>query len=134
MGSMSSKIDLTLSEDHKLAQMTLSADETEAKAEIPLTLEQVTQLIAVLGRVRETMVSDQDVPPIEGARFNPVTRTRWALQPEALTEGSVLAFQHPAFGPVGLVLTSQDAEKLMHGLHLHQEMRTHQQASRGKPN
>ncbi|WP_082782301.1 hypothetical protein [Acetobacter senegalensis] len=131
---MSSKIDLTLSDDHKSVQMTLSGEGTEPKVEVPLSLEQVTHLISVLGRVRETMLADQDVQPIEGARFTPVTRTRWALQPEARTEGSVLAFQHPAFGPIGLVLTPEDSDRLMRGLHLHQQLRQEQKANRGKLN
>lgn len=132
---MSLKIDFTLSEENQSVIMTLSEDETTDKpVSLPLSLEQVTQLVHVLGHVRETLLKGSDVPPIEGARFVPVVRTRWALQPEASTDGSVMAFQHPAYGPVGLVLTPQDAERLMHGLQLHHEMRRKQHAMRGKLN
>ncbi|WP_408744406.1 hypothetical protein [Acetobacter cerevisiae] len=63
-----------------------------------------------------------------------MTRTRWALQPEARTDGSLLAFQHPAYGPVGLVLAPQDADRLGKALQLHEQMRRDQKASRGKLN
>lgn len=132
---MSSKIDFTVSEDTQLVTMTLSNDEApDTPITVPLTREQVTQLVQVLGHVRETLLKDEEVPPIEGARFNPVVRTRWALQPEASTDGSLLAFQHPAYGPVGLVLPPLDADRLMQGLQLHHEMRRKQQPARGKLN
>ncbi|MFT9398428.1 hypothetical protein [Acetobacter sp.] len=132
---MFSKIDFTPADDKKTVTMTLSSDDAADKpAVMSLSVEQVTQIIQILGRVRETMQEGQDVPSIEGARFTPVVRTRWALQPEASTDGSVLAFQHPAYGPVGLVLTPQDSDKLMRGLHMHQEIRRDNYANRGKLN
>ena len=132
---MSSKIDFTLSEDTQSVVMTLVSEEaSDTSMALPLSLEQVTQLVQVLGHIRETLLKNADVPPIEGARFTPVVRTRWALQPEARTDGSVLAFHHPAYGPVGLVLTPADADRLMHGLQLHHEMRHKQHPTRGKLN
>jgi len=86
------------------------------EGEVSLTLEQLTQLILSLGRVRSHLVETHPIPPMTGATFQPVLRTQWALQPEALTEGSVFAYQHPAFGPVGLVLTPEDTEQLIKGL------------------
>lgn len=77
---------------------------------------QLAQLIASLGAARAALMKDRPVPPIAGARFTPVYRTNWALQIDALTEGSMLAFQHPAYGPVGLVFTPDDAERLLKGL------------------
>nr|WP_298796942.1 hypothetical protein [uncultured Acetobacter sp.] len=131
---MSSKIDLTLSEDNSTVQMTLPGQGDEPTVEVPLSVEEVTNLITVLGRLRQTMMADHEIPPIEGATFTPVTRTRWAVQPEARTDGSLLAFQHPAYGPVGLVLAPKDAERLVRGLQLHEQMRLDQKVSRGKLN
>lgn len=132
---MSSKIDFTLSEDGQSVVMTLLNDEvSETPVNVPLTRDQVTHLVQVLGHVRETLMKDEEVPPIEGARFTPVVRTRWALQPEASTDGSLLAFHHPAYGPVGLVLPPNDADRLMQGLQLHHEVRLKQQPARGKLN
>lgn len=132
---MSSKIDFTLSEDTQSVVMTLVNDEvSDTPVALSLSAEQVTQLVQVLGHIRETLLQETDVPPIVGARFTPVVRTRWALQPEARTEGSVLAFQHPAYGPVGLVLAPADVDKLMHGLQLHHGMWHKQQPAPGKLN
>lgn len=131
---MSSKIDLTLSDDQTTVQMTLPGQGDEPTVEVPLSLEEVSRLITVLGRLRQTMMTDHEIPPIEGATFTPVTRTRWAVQPEARTDGSLLAFQHPAYGPVGLVLTPQDADRLSKALSLHEQMRRGQIANRGKLN
>lgn len=83
---------------------------------IDLTRDQLTQLIASLGRVRSALVEEEAPPPMEKASFVPVYRTNWALQIDALTEGSMLAFQHPAYGPVGVVFSPPDAEKLLKGL------------------
>lgn len=131
---MSSKIDLTLSDDQTTVQMTLQGQGESPAVEVPLSLEDVTSLITVLGRLRQTMMTDHEIPPIEGATFTPVIRTRWAVQPEARTDGSLLAFQHPAYGPVGLVLTPEDADRLGKALALHEQMRLGQQANRGKLN
>ncbi|GBQ89596.1 hypothetical protein [Asaia krungthepensis] len=92
------------------------------EGEIDMSLDQLTQLIASLGRVRYAMTAGQPQPGIGNAPFLPVYSTNWALQIDALTEGSTLAFQHPAFGPVGLVFGPEDAEKLVKGLKQHRAL------------
>ncbi|GAP25208.1 MAG: hypothetical protein ABF562_05145 [Gluconobacter japonicus] len=90
--------------------------------DITLDEAQLTQLITSLGLARTALVEQKPLPPIEGARFSPVYKTNWALQIDTLTEGSLLAFQHPAYGPVGLVFTPTDAERLIGGLQRHRTM------------
>ncbi|MFT8516788.1 MAG: hypothetical protein ABF673_06925 [Acetobacter persici] len=68
---MSSKIDLTLSDDHTTVQMTLPGHGEEPTVEVPLSLDEVTSLITVLGRLRQTMMTNHEIPPIEGATFPP---------------------------------------------------------------
>ncbi len=133
-GFMSSKLDLSLSADHTEVHLKVLAQEGQPAVDVALSVEDLTRLIQVLGQCRETMLEGKEPPPIEGATFTPVTRTKWALQPEASTDGSVLAFQHPAFGPVGLVLPPADADRLMHGLHMHQQMRQQPAKPRGRLN
>lgn len=89
------------------------------EGEIDLSLDQLSQLITSLGRIRYAMTANLPQPTINNAPFLPVYNTNWALQIDALTEGSTLAFQHPAFGPVGLVFGPEDADKLMKGLKQH---------------
>ncbi|GBQ11712.1 hypothetical protein [Swaminathania salitolerans] len=92
------------------------------EGEIDLTLGQLSQLIASLGRVRFALTNNQPQPPIGNAPFLPVYSTNWALQIDALTEGSTLAFQHPAFGPVGVVFPPGDVETLIKGLKQHRAL------------
>jgi len=95
------------------------------EGEMTLSLDQLTQLIISLGRVRSHLVENHPVPTMTGAKFQPVLRTKWALQPEALTEGSLFAYQHPAYGPVGLILTPEDTDQLVKALQHHRALMHH---------
>ena len=107
----------------------LSPDGTEAtltmplpdggKLDLQLPLDHLTQLIHALGAARAAMMAKHPVPSMDGASIEPVFVTNWAVQPEALTEGSVIAFQHPAYGPVGFVLPPADAERVVRALGSH---------------
>jgi len=101
--------------------------------DITLDEAQLTQLITSLGLARTALVEKKPSAPIEGARFSPVYKTNWALQIDTLTEGSLLAFQHPAYGPVGLVFTPTDAEQLIRGLQRHRAMVHSNPADANKP-
>jgi hypothetical protein len=124
-------------------RVTVADDRTQATLEllpasgmegaVPLTLDQLTQLIASLGQARAAMLDARPVPPMENAVFSPVFKTRWMVQPEALTEGSVIAFQHPAFGPVGFVLPPTDTEKVVRALTVHMGMVHTNERAHGKP-
>lgn len=100
---------------------------------LTLSLGQITTLIQHLGAARSRLVANEPVPPITGAAINPVFATQWAVQPEALTEGSVIAFQHPAYGPVGFVLHAADAERVIRALTSHLAMVHSRESSHGKP-
>jgi len=107
--------------------------ESGVNGEIPLTLDQLSQLIASLGQARAAIVAKIPPVPIEGAPLTPVFGTSWAVQPEALTEGSVIAFQHPAYGPVGFVLPPADTEKVVRALTTHLGMVHSQDTDRQRP-
>ena len=101
--------------------------------DITLDEAQLTQLITSLGLARTALLEKQPPAPIEGARFSPVYKTNWALQIDTLTEGSLLAFQHPAYGPLGLVFTPTDTEQLIRGLQRHRTMIHSNPADASKP-
>ncbi len=123
---------VSLSDDQQVASLEL-LPASGLEGEIKLNLEQLGTLIARLGQARATMVSKMGPPPIEGLPLNPVFGTRWAVQPEALTEGSVIAFQHPAFGPVAFVLPPAEVEKVVRTLTSHLGM-VHSGKDPVKPN
>jgi len=107
--------------------------ESGIEGKIELNVDQLSQLIASLGAARAGLLENTKIPPIDGASFMPVYRTNWALQIDALTEGSLLAFQHPAYGPIGLVLGPQDAEMVIKGLQRHRGMIHSDPGSARKP-
>lgn len=132
MSKHAARMQVTLSDDRQQATLTL-LPESGLQGELALTLDQLGQLIASLGQARAAMLDHRPVPPMEGAAFTPIYKTQWAVQPEALTEGSVIAFQHPAFGPVGFVLPPSDIEKVVRALTVHMGMVHTSERRLGKP-
>ncbi|MCH4091665.1 hypothetical protein [Acetobacter sp.] len=112
-------IHIAASEDFKQATLTITSG--RKKIVLDLNAAQVADLITGLGAVHQAMVG-ANIPPIEGVSFTPVRRTNWALQLDPESQGSILAFQHPAYGPIGLAMTPADAAKVAHGLSLHQQL------------
>ncbi len=127
---MSARMRVAVAGDGQSASLTL-LPESGLDGEITLSLDQLTQLIFGLGQARAKMMQNLPIPPIEGAHFTPVFKTQWVVQPEAMTEGSVIAFQHPAYGPVGLVLPASSVEKVVRALTVHLGM-VHSQAGDGR--
>ena len=112
-------IHITHSEDRQRAHLEITSG--RKKIAIDLTGVELTGLIAALGAARQAMLGTEP-PPIEGVSFSPVRRTNWALQLDPDSQGSILAFQHPAYGPVGIALTPQDSATLGKGLAMHQQL------------
>ncbi len=129
---MSARMRVTVASDAQSATLSLLPD-SGLEGDIALSLDQITQLIFGLGQARMAMMQKVPIPPIEGAHFNPVFKTQWVVQPEALTEGSVIAFQHPAYGPVGFVLPASAIEKVVRALTVHMGMVHSQAGDQRKP-
>jgi hypothetical protein len=98
---------------------------------LQLTLDQLTGLISGLGSVRQQLLSGKPEPPLEGQQLNAISSTQWYIQPEPLSEGSLLVFSHPAFGPVGFVVPKDQVSEIVRLLTVHLGI---QHASTGKPN
>ncbi len=94
-----------------------------AEGQIVLTAPQLLELIVALGAARSRLVSA--LPPnakergLEASALQAVVGPAWVVRPEALTEGSMLAFAHPAFGTVGFVLPAAEVEKMVKALTSH---------------
>ncbi|MFT8896631.1 MAG: hypothetical protein ABF968_06660 [Acetobacter sp.] len=112
-------VHISASEDFSQATLTITSG--RKKIVLDLNAAQVADLITGLGAVHQAMIG-KDIPPIEGVSFTPVRRTNWALQLDPESQGSILAFQHPAYGPIGLAMTPTDAAKVAQGLSLHQQL------------
>ena len=129
---MSARMRVTVASDAHSATLSLLPD-SGLEGDIALNLDQITQLIFGLGQARAAMMHNVPIPPIEGAHFNPVFKTQWVVQPETMTEGSVIAFQHPAYGPVGFVLPAAAIEKVVRALTVHMGMVHSQPGDQRKP-
>lgn len=116
-----SRMSVWVAEDRSRAELRL-LPASGVSGTVPLTLDQLTTLILRLGQARSEMLAGKPVPPLEGTAIAPVFNTHWVVQPEAATEGSVIAFQHPAFGAVGFVLPPADVEKIVRALAAHLAM------------
>lgn len=132
MNGRAARMQVAVSDDRQQATLTL-LPESGIQGDVPLTIEQLSQLIATLGHARAAMLDKRPVPTMEGAKFTPIYKTKWAVQPEALTEGSIIAFQHPAYGPVGFVLPPSDIEKVVRALTVHMGMVHTSERAPGKP-
>ena len=126
------RIDVSLAADGSRATLVMHGTNS-ARATLDLSLDHLTRLIYALGQARTAMVANRPVPTMDGAAITPVFVTQWAVQPEALTEGSVIAFQHPAYGPVGFVLPAADAERVVRALGTHLGMVHSREAAPQKP-
>ena len=94
-----------------------------AEGAVTLTLGQLGELIAALGAARARLVSglpaDAKERRLEANGVQAVVGPPWVVRPEAMTEGSMLAFAHPAFGTVGFVLGASEVEKMVRALTSH---------------
>ena len=131
-GAAAPRLAVAVAEDASHATLTLLPP-SGLDGSLTLSLSQITMLIQHLGAARSRLLANKPIPPITGAAIAPVFATQWTVQPEALTEGSVIAFQHPAYGPVGFVLQAADAERVVRALTNHLAMVHSREAGPRKP-
>ncbi|UVF18086.1 hypothetical protein HPT29_016380 [Microvirga terrae] len=81
-------------------------------AAIALDLEQLTKVINSLGQARTQMVEGQRVEPLEGTKVKTIANPKWYIQ-EAPIDGSLLAFSHPAYGPMAFAIPRDEAAKIV---------------------
>ena len=68
-----------------------------------LNLEQLTKLIQVLGQARSRMVEGSPKHPLDGRTVETVIEPPWYIQVASIN-GSLLAFDHPSYGPVAFAI------------------------------
>lgn len=94
-----------------------------ARGEVTLTLAQLSDMVGALGTARARLIAalpaDAKERRLEPSGVQAVIGPAWIVRPEALTEGSMLAFAHPAFGTVGFVLPPPEVNKMVQALTSH---------------
>jgi hypothetical protein len=89
-----------------------------AEGSVTLSATQLLELIVALGEARVRLLLGKH-PGLDTNPVQAVVGPAWAVRPEALTEGSMLAFAHPAYGSVGFVLPAVDVERMVRALTSH---------------
>ena len=118
MANQQPRIRIQVSDDKKDATLEF-LPASGLSGSLTLTLDQLTALITGLGMARRQMVEGQPNPPINNQQFQTISNARWYIQPEPLTEGSLLAFSHPSFGPVGFVVPRDQIAEMVRVLTVH---------------
>ena len=107
-----------VAEDRRGATLTLLPP-SGLEGTIALNPRQLTELIQALGAVRSALVAGTAAPPLEGSNLNAAIGPRWLITPDARTDGSMLAFQHPAYGAVAAIFPRPEVEKIVRLLSNH---------------
>ncbi|MGI4944864.1 MAG: hypothetical protein ACRYHQ_30625 [Janthinobacterium lividum] len=89
-----------------------------AEGALTFTADQLLEVIVGLGSIRAQLLGAQR-PGLETNAVQAIIGPAWTVRPEAMTEGSMLAFAHPAYGTVGFVLVAADVQKMVRALTSH---------------
>ena len=84
---------------------------------------QLLELITALGAARAQLVgalpAEAPERKLSPAGVQAILGPAWSVRPEAMTEGSMLAFAHPGFGTVGFVLGATEVQRMVKALTTH---------------
>jgi hypothetical protein len=113
-------VEIRLSDDREIAKITFAVDGRIAEP-ASLDLNQLSNLIAVLGEVRTRMLEGRRQMGLEGRNVRTVSHPNWYIQ-VAQIEGSLLAFDHPGFGPIGFAIPKSEVAEMVRILNTHLTM------------
>jgi hypothetical protein len=98
-------------------------------APVALDLEQLTKVIRLLGQARSRMIMGTRKQPLDGQTVETVLDPPWYIQVASI-DGSLLAFDHPSYGPLAYAIPRGDVAKIVKILSAHLAL---PEASQGKP-
>jgi hypothetical protein len=85
---------------------------------IALDLDQLTTIIKLLGQARARMVEGAQKRPLDGKTVETVIEPPWYIQ-VAQIDGSLLAFDHPSYGPLAFAIPRADVVRIVSVLKEH---------------
>ncbi len=94
-------------------------------APVGLDLDQLTKVITLLGQARRRMLEGSRVEPLNGKTVETIANPMWCVQ-VAQFDGSLLAFDHPNYGPVAFALPRDDVAEIVRILSAHLALPTMQ--------
>jgi hypothetical protein len=95
---------------------------------VELSLEQLTTLIKLLGQARSRMVDGSKKQPLDGRTVETVINPPWYLQVASI-DGSLLAMDHPSYGPLAFAIPRNDVAKIVQILNAHLALPVGQQGT-----
>ena len=98
-------------------------------APVALSLEQLTTVIRLLGQARSRMIKRTRKQPLDGQTVETVLDPPWYIQ-VAQIDGSLLAFDHPCYGPLAYAVPRRHVAKMVKVLSGHLAL---PEGSQGKP-
>jgi hypothetical protein len=75
------------------------------------------------------MIAGGELPPLEGQQIQGIFNTRWYVNPELMGEATLMSFLHPAFGPLGFLIPTDQVEHMVRLLTTQIEMAKASKAS-----
>jgi len=88
---------------------------------ITLDVEQLTKIIRLLGQARARMVEGSEKQVLDGKTVDTVNDPPWHIQ-VAQFDGSLLAFDHPSYGPLAFALHRTDIASMVQVLTKHLQL------------
>lgn len=85
---------------------------------VGLDLNQLTTLIRLLGQARSRMVEGSQKLPLDGKTVETVIEPPWYVQVASI-DGSLLAFDHPSYGPLAFAIPREDVARIAQTLNEH---------------
>jgi hypothetical protein len=85
---------------------------------VALDLNQLTKLIQLLGQARTRMVEGSQKLPLDGKTVETVIEPPWFVQVASI-DGSLLAFDHPSYGPLAFAIPREDVARIVQVLNEH---------------
>ena len=122
------RVGVRVADDRKNVTLEIGPAEGPS-APVALNLEQLTKLIKLLGQARHRMTVGSLKQSLDGITVETVVEPPWYVQVAAI-DGSLLAFDHPSYGPVAFALPRDDVARIVRTLSAHLALSANPQ---GKP-
>jgi hypothetical protein len=126
----SNRLTIKVSTDTKMTAIDFPP-QSNVTGTLNLNQAELLETIQALGTAHAALLASSPLPLLEGQDIDAVINTRWYIQPELLSECSVISFLHPSFGPLGFAIPRDQLPLMVDLLSKHLDI---QPQSSGLPN